>query len=92
MNFLAYSVRRLGQLAWREGDYEKALRYSERSYLQTRAVRDPRSDRMPSGFAAISIAQRKYEQAVQLMAAVETQLTLMAFGSFLWTRWNMSAI
>ena len=78
MNFLAYSVRRLGQLAWREGDHEKAMALFRESLIKNQAVGDPRGAiACLAGFAAIGIAQRKYERAAQMMAAVETQLTLI---------------
>jgi len=78
MNFLAYSVRRLGQLAWREGDYEKAMTLFRESLIKNQAVGDPRGAiACLAGFAAIGIAQREYERATKLMAAVESQLTLI---------------
>jgi tetratricopeptide (TPR) repeat protein len=78
MNFLAYSVRRLGQLAWREGDYEKAMALFRESLIKNQAVGDPRGAiACLAGFAAIGLAQGKYERAAQIMATVETQLTLI---------------
>jgi non-specific serine/threonine protein kinase len=75
MNFLAYSVRRLGQLAWREGDYKEAMALYRESLIKNQAVGDPRGViACLAGFAAIGLAQRKYERAAQIMAAVETQL------------------
>jgi tetratricopeptide (TPR) repeat protein len=78
MNFLAYSVRRLGQLAWRAGDYEKAMALFRESLIKNQAVGDPRGAiACLAGFAAIGLAQGTYERAAQIMATVETQLTLI---------------
>jgi predicted ATPase/DNA-binding SARP family transcriptional activator len=76
MNFLAYSVRRLGQLAWREGDYEKANILCKESLNLNQKVGDPRGMIATlAGFAAIAVAQGKYQRAAKLMAAVETQIS-----------------
>jgi len=76
INFLAYSIRRLGQLAWLEGDYMKALTLCKESLILNQEVGDPRGIlACVAGFAAIAMAQWKFERATKLMAAVETQLT-----------------
>jgi non-specific serine/threonine protein kinase len=75
MNFQAYSIRRLGQLAWREGDYKKATAHCKDSLELNQEVGDPRGMHAAlAGFAAIAVAQEKFERAATLMAAVESQL------------------
>jgi predicted ATPase/DNA-binding SARP family transcriptional activator len=78
MNFLAYAVRRLGLLAWREGDYEKALSLCKESLILNQEVNDRRGVlACLAGFAAIAVAQGKFARASQIMAAVESQLVSM---------------
>jgi predicted ATPase/DNA-binding SARP family transcriptional activator len=78
INFLAYSIRRLGQLAWREGDYERAIQLCKESLNLNQEIDDPRGKiACVAGFAAIAMAQGKFERASRLMAAVESQLTLI---------------
>lgn len=75
INFLGYSVRRLAQLRWREGDYEKAISLCKESLSLNQKVADPRGViACLAGFAAIAVGQDKYQHAAQMMAAVETQL------------------
>jgi tetratricopeptide (TPR) repeat protein len=79
INFLGYPIRRLGQLAWREGHYEEAKARCKESLRLNHEVGDPRGVMScVAGFAAIAVAQEKFERAAQLMAAVETQLTLIS--------------
>ena len=74
-NFLAYSVRRLGQLACRRGDYEKAMAFCKESLVLNQKVGDPRGVlACIAGFAAIAVARGKFEYAARLMATVENQL------------------
>jgi len=76
ITFLAYVVRRLGQLLWREGDYEAAVVLCKESLDLNLAKGDPRGIMAClAGFAAIAVAQGKFERAARLMATVETQLT-----------------
>jgi len=76
VNFLAYAVRRLAQLLWREGDYETASELCKESLKLNQEVDDPRGVMAClAGFAAIIVAQGKLRQAAQLMAAVEAQLS-----------------
>jgi predicted ATPase len=78
INFLAYLVRRLGQLAWRKGDYEKAIALCVESMALNRDVGDTRGMLASlAGFAVIAVAQGKLERATRLMSAVETQLSLL---------------
>ncbi len=75
INLLAYSVRRLAQLLWHEGDYEKAIALCKESLNLNQQVGDPRGViACLAGFGAIAVAQDKYPHAAQLMAAVETHL------------------
>ena len=75
VNFLAYSVRRLGQLMWREGEYDKAIALCTESLNLNRQVDSPRGViACLAAFAAIAMAQGKYQWAAQLIAAVETQM------------------
>lgn len=78
LNFLAYAARRLAQLAWREGDFERAIMLCKESLNLNQEVGDPRGVfACLAGFAAIAVAQEQFERAVQLMAAVDTQLSLI---------------
>jgi predicted ATPase/DNA-binding SARP family transcriptional activator len=75
-NFLAYSLRRLGQLAWHEGYYEHAISLCKESLKLNQGVGDPRGVlSCAAGFAAIDAAQGKFQRAAQLMSAVEAQST-----------------
>ena len=77
-NFLAYSVRRMGQLAWREGNYEHAISLCKESLKLNQEVGDSRGVMScAAGFAAIAAAQGEFQKAVQLISAVETQLTMI---------------
>jgi tetratricopeptide (TPR) repeat protein len=74
-NFLAYSARRLGQLACWQGDYEKAIVLCKESFTLNQQVGDRRGVlACIVGFAAIAVARRKFEHAARLLAAVEKQL------------------
>ncbi|HLO14762.1 MAG TPA: tetratricopeptide repeat protein, partial [Anaerolineales bacterium] len=75
LNFLAYAVRRLGQLLWREGEYEQAIALCKESLNLNQQVGSPRGViGCLAGFAAIAVARAKYQSAARLMAAVETQM------------------
>jgi predicted ATPase/DNA-binding SARP family transcriptional activator len=77
-NFLGYPIRRLGQLAWREANYENAISLCKESLKLNHEVGDPRGVMCcMAGFAAIAVAQGKFERAAKLMSAVETQLASM---------------
>jgi tetratricopeptide (TPR) repeat protein len=78
-NFLAYAIRRLGQLAWRAGEYERASAYCKESLSLNREVADWRGTcACLAGFVAIAVGRGDYETAALLAAAVEAQLA--AFG------------
>lgn len=75
LNFLAYAVRRLGQLLWRGGEYKKGIALCKESLDLNQQVGSPRGViGCLAGFAAIAVAQGRYQYAAQLMAAVETQM------------------
>jgi tetratricopeptide (TPR) repeat protein len=75
MNFLAYAVRRLGLLAWRDGDHKKAWTLCKESLILNQEVGDPRGVlACLAGFAIIAATQGMFAHAAQLMSAVETQL------------------
>jgi tetratricopeptide (TPR) repeat protein len=77
-NFLAYSVRRLGLLAWREKDFERATVLCQESLSLNLELGDPRGVlACLAGFADIAVVQGKFARAAQIMAAVETQLTAL---------------
>jgi predicted ATPase/DNA-binding SARP family transcriptional activator len=77
-NFLAYSLRRLGLLAWREKDFGRAIALCQESLSLNRELRDPRGVlACLAGFADIAVVQGKFSRAAQIMAAVETQLAAM---------------
>ncbi len=79
VNFLAYLIRRLGQLAWVEGDHERALALCVESLNMNQEVGDLRGMvACLAGFAAIAVLQGRFERAARLMSAVETQLS--SFG------------
>ncbi len=74
-NFLAYAVRRLAQHQWREDNHEKAIALCKESLNLNQQVDSPRGViACLAGFAAIAVAMDRYEDAAQLMAAVETQV------------------
>jgi tetratricopeptide (TPR) repeat protein len=78
INFLAYAVRRLAQLLWREGEYKKAIALCKESLKLNQQVGSPRGViGCLVGFAAIAAAQDKYQYAVKLMAVIETQTVYM---------------
>ena len=75
INFLAYAIRRLGQLLWHEGDNEAAFTLCKESLNLNQQVGDPRGTiACLAGLAAIAAAQGRFERAAKLMAAVDTQL------------------
>jgi tetratricopeptide (TPR) repeat protein len=77
-NLLAYSVRRLGLLAWREKDLARATVLCQESLSLNRELGDPRGVlACLAGFADIAVVQGKFARAAQLMAAVETHLAAM---------------
>ena len=77
-NLLAYPVRRLGLLAWREKDFARAIAFCKESLSLNRELGDPRGVlACLAGFADIAVVQGKFARAAQLMAAVETQLAAM---------------
>lgn len=76
INFLGYSIRRLGQLSWQEGNYKAAFALCKESLNLNQQVGDTRGMiACLAVFAAIAAAQGKFERAAKLMAAVDTQLT-----------------
>jgi len=80
-NFLGYPIRRLGQLAWREGNYENAISLCKESLRLNYEVSDPRGVMCcVAGFAAIAVARGNFEHAAELLAAVETQLATIGIG------------
>ena len=77
-NFLAYSVRRLGLLAWREKDYGKAIALCQESLSLNRELGDLRGVlACVAGFADIAVTQGKFARAAEIMAAMESQLASM---------------
>jgi predicted ATPase len=75
VNFLAYLIRRLGQLALRDGDIGNAIALCAESLQMNQEVSDTRGlVACLAGFAAIAVAQGRFERAAQLMGSVETQL------------------
>jgi predicted ATPase/DNA-binding SARP family transcriptional activator len=77
-NLLAYPVRRLGMLAWREKDFERATLLCQESLSLNLELGDPRGVlACLAGFADIAVVQGKFARAAQIMAAVETQLAAM---------------
>jgi non-specific serine/threonine protein kinase len=79
INFLAYLVRRLGQLAWRDRDNEKAIALcTESLHLNQEVGSLPGMVACLAGFAAIAMAQGRFERAARLISAVEKQLS--SFG------------
>ena len=79
MNYHAYAVRRLGHLAWLQGDFERARARCEESLRLNLATEDPRGTIASlAGFAAIAAAQARHEHAALLMGAVEGLLEAMS--------------
>ena len=79
INFRAYSVRRLGHLAWLDGEYEEGRERCTESLRLNLDAGDPRGVIASlAGFAAIATAQSRYERAAVLMAAVESQLAAIS--------------
>lgn len=75
LNFLAYAIRRLGQLLWREGNYAQAAALCKESLDLNLQVSSPRGVMgCLAGFAAIAVAQGKYQSAAQLIGAIESQM------------------
>jgi predicted ATPase/DNA-binding SARP family transcriptional activator len=76
INFLAYSLRRLAQLAWCQGDHERAIPLCRESLTLNIQVNDPRGIlACLAGFADIALAQGRLERAAVLMGAVDAQLS-----------------
>jgi non-specific serine/threonine protein kinase len=74
-NFLAYVVRRLGQLAWTCGEFDKASLLCHESLAINQELGDERGMIASlSAFAGIATARRSPPRAVQLFGAVETLL------------------
>jgi ATP/maltotriose-dependent transcriptional regulator MalT len=74
-NFLAYSIRHLAQLAWREARYEEATALCRESLTFNQEVGDRRGViACLAGFADIAAGQGRLERAARLMAATEKQL------------------
>lgn len=75
INFLAYSVRRLSLIAWRENDFAGAAPLCKESLILNQESGDRRGViACMAGFAAIAARRRQLERAAKLMASVETQL------------------
>ncbi len=80
LNFQPYTIRRLGHVAWLQGDYGRAFDLCKESLELNREVSDPRGIlACLAGFAAIAVERREYERAAVLAACVETRLA--AFGN-----------
>lgn len=74
-NFLAYAVRRLAQLSWYCGEYEKAARLCRESLTINQELGDVRGILASlSGYAAIATGQGRLAHAAQLLGAVERLL------------------
>jgi tetratricopeptide (TPR) repeat protein len=74
-NFLAYVVRRMGQLKWYQGEYEKAALFCRESLTLNQELGDERGAiACISAFAGIATAQGRLAPAVQLFGAVEALL------------------
>ncbi len=86
-NWLAYSVRRLGHLAWRAGDHQRAFELCSESLRLNQEVFDPRGVlACLAGFAAVAVPEVPTTTAAMLAAAVEAQLDcLRASGCCSWT-------
>lgn len=76
LNWRGYAVRRLGHLAWVEGECERAFRLCKESLDLNMHMADPRGIvACLAGFASIATSAGDYGNAVVLAAAVERQLT-----------------
>jgi non-specific serine/threonine protein kinase len=74
-NALAYPLRRLGQLGWQAGEYERASLQCKESLLLNYETEDSRGVIASiAGFAAIAVAKGELERGAQLMGAVEALL------------------
>ncbi len=74
-NFLAYSVRRLGQLAWYQGQFEKATLLCRESLVLNQKLRDDRGIiACLSAFADIALAHGNAVLGAQLFGAVQALL------------------
>ena len=74
-NLLAYSIRRLGQLACREGNYEKAEGLFKESLILNQEGVDRRGmHACLVSFSTLARAQDDFQRAAVLAAAVESQL------------------
>ena len=74
-NFLAYVVRRMGQLKWYQGEYEKAALFCRESLTFNQELGDERGVIASiSAFAGLATAQGRLAPAVQLFGAVEALL------------------
>ena len=74
-NFLAYVVRRMGQLKWYQGEYEKAALFCRESLTLNQELGDERGAiACISAFAGIATAQGRLASAVQLFGAVDALL------------------
>jgi predicted ATPase/DNA-binding SARP family transcriptional activator len=74
-NFLAYVVRRLGQLAWHRGEFEKATELCKESLKLDLELGDERAIiACLSAFAGIALARGKVMLAAHLFGAVSTLL------------------
>ena len=74
-NFLAYVVRRLGQLAWYQGRYVDATSLIQESLTLNLELADERGAIASlSAFAGIAITRGRSEQAARLFGAVHALL------------------
>jgi predicted ATPase/DNA-binding SARP family transcriptional activator len=74
-NFLAYAVRRLAQLTWYCGEYERAELLCRESLVINQELGDVRGIIASlSAYAAIATAQGRHMRAAQLFGAVDTLL------------------
>jgi non-specific serine/threonine protein kinase len=74
-NILAYSIRRLGQLALLHADYEKAIAFNKESLSLNLQVGEQRGVvACLAGFAGIAAARGQSVPAVRLLGAVESFL------------------
>jgi len=74
-NFLAYVVRRMGQLKWYQGEYEKAALFCRESLTLNQELGDERGVIASiSAFSGIATAQGRLAPAAQLFGAVEALL------------------
>jgi tetratricopeptide (TPR) repeat protein len=76
-NFLAYVVRRLGQLAWYRGEFEKAAQLCKESLTLNQELGDERGVLASlSAYAGLVTVRGRAEVAAQLFGAVEALLGL----------------